>query len=54
MSCPICQRGNCTESFHSLEEQEAFSEATAAYEHYLDVRRECERRWLTDDEDEER
>ena len=24
MSCRICGRGNCTESFHSIEEQEEF------------------------------
>ncbi len=26
MSCEICGRGNCTSSFHSLEEQDAFDE----------------------------
>lgn len=26
MSCEICGRANCTKSFHSLEEQEAFDD----------------------------
>ena len=26
MSCEICRRGNCTKSFHSLEEQEQFND----------------------------
>lgn len=26
MSCPICRRGACIKSFHSLEEQELFDQ----------------------------
>jgi len=26
MTCRICKRGGCTESFHSLEEQERFAD----------------------------
>lgn len=39
MSCRICGRGNCTSSFHSLEEQEAHSR----YSDMSDVQlvREC-------------
>lgn len=28
MSCRICSRSSCTESFHSLEEQERFEKAS--------------------------
>lgn len=29
MSCRICHRSSCTESFHSLEEQELFAQREA-------------------------
>ena len=38
MSCPICGRGSCTESFHSIEEQERF-DAVAGMDEYQ-LRRE--------------
>ncbi len=31
MSCKICQKVGCTESFHSLEEQEEFETKTGRY-----------------------
>lgn len=32
MTCKICGRGACTESFHSIEEQEEFETKTGRYE----------------------
>lgn len=32
MTCKICGRQNCSESFHSLEEQEEFETKTGRYE----------------------
>ncbi len=32
MSCDICGRGSCRESFHSLEEQERFEKVIEAFE----------------------
>jgi len=32
MACKICGRESCTESFHSLEEQEEFETKTGRYE----------------------
>lgn len=31
MTCKICGKQNCTESFHSLEEQEEFETKTGRY-----------------------
>ena len=31
MSCKICKRSSCTESFHSIEEQEEFENKTGIY-----------------------
>lgn len=41
MACFICGRGNCIPSFHSLEEQKAYSDAEVAYEKFLDIRQRC-------------
>ena len=38
MSCDICGRTGCVESFHSLEEQERFSESTEAFEKAREIR----------------
>lgn len=62
MSCPICGRGNCCESFHSHAEQERYAPAIEAFERYLEIRQriyndieqeaeaapECERCGCTD------
>jgi predicted ribosome quality control (RQC) complex YloA/Tae2 family protein len=32
MVCRICLRGSCSQSFHSLEEQESYGEALDAYD----------------------
>lgn len=53
MSCVICGRGNCTMSFHSLEEQSYFEEAEQAFERYLDIRERCRQEWLDSGSDEE-
>jgi len=45
MSCFICGRGNCTPSFHSLDEQFAFERAEEAYERFLQIREECKVEW---------
>lgn len=39
--CYICGRGNCTPSFHSLEEQQAFEPAEEAYAKFIEVRAQC-------------
>lgn len=31
MSCDICGRGSCTESFHSMEEQERYEKVIEAF-----------------------
>jgi hypothetical protein len=49
--CFICGRGNCTPSFHSLEEQKAFEPAEEAYDKYLEVREQCVDDWRNADED---
>lgn len=36
MSCKICGRGSCTESFHSLEEQTEHDEKFGKYEDKID------------------
>ena len=38
MSCDICGRGNCTPSFHSLEEQERYSDVIDAFDKARDLR----------------
>lgn len=38
MSCDICGRGNCCESFHSLEEQEKYVKVIEAFERARDLR----------------
>ena len=38
MACDICGRGNCTESFHSLEEQERYEKVIEAFEKARDMR----------------
>ena len=38
MACDICGRGNCTESFHSLEEQERYSDVIDLFEKARDLR----------------
>lgn len=38
MSCDICGRGNCTESFHSLEEQERYEKVIEAFEKARELR----------------
>ena len=52
--CYICGRGSCMPSFHSIEEQEAFSAVEEAYENYLEVRDKCRDDWnsreIEDDE----
>ena len=51
--CYICGRGNCTPSFHSLEEQEAFEPAGEAYERFLEIREQCREEYDNRMEDEE-
>jgi transcription elongation factor Elf1 len=49
MSCFICGRSSCTESFHSLEEQELYAPAIDLMERARDLRdkiREEERQRL--------
>ncbi|KKP74589.1 MAG: hypothetical protein UR73_C0038G0022 [candidate division WS6 bacterium GW2011_GWF1_35_23] len=36
MSCRICKRNNCTESFHSFEAQEEHDEKYGEYENQID------------------
>lgn len=38
MACDICGRGSCTESFHSLEEQERYEKVIAAFEKARELR----------------
>lgn len=38
MICRICLRGSCTESFHSLEEQEIYEDALDAYSDADDIK----------------
>ena len=38
MSCDICGRGSCCNSFHSLEEQERFSAVIEAFEKARELR----------------
>ena len=52
MACFICGRGNCTPSFHSLDEQNAYSDAETAYEKYLDIRQRCKEDFENRDEEE--
>lgn len=40
MSCHICGRGACCDSFHSLEEQTRYAKVIAAFEKAEDLRRE--------------
>lgn len=46
--CAICGRGACSESFHSLEEQERYAPAIEAFEKYLEIREKI----ASQDEDE--
>lgn len=36
--CDICGRGACTESFHSLEEQERYAEVIEAFDRARELR----------------
>lgn len=38
MACDICGRGSCTESFHSLEEQERYATVIEAFEKARELR----------------
>ena len=38
MSCAICGRGGCTPSFHSLKEQDQYSEVIEAFDRARDLR----------------
>ena len=49
--CMICGRSSCMPSFHSVEEQEAYEPAEAAYENYLDIREQCRKDWMEMGED---
>lgn len=50
--CFICGRGSCCQSFHSLEEQEAYEPAEEAFEKYLEIRARCQAEYnQTDDEE---
>jgi hypothetical protein len=42
MSCRICGRSSCTESFHSLRDQEAWEERQGMSEDVDDLRREIQ------------
>lgn len=42
MSCKICNRSSCTESFHSLEEQEAWEERQTMSDDVDTLRRACQ------------
>ena len=42
MSCKICGRGACTESFHSLEAQEAWEDRQTMSDDVDDLRREIQ------------
>ena len=50
--CFICGRGNCTPSFHSFEEQDAYYDAAMAYDNYLEVRARCEQSYYSSIEEE--
>jgi len=53
MSCYICGRGNCIPIFHSIEEQQAFSDAEDAYDNYIEVRDRCRREWVEAESEED-
>lgn len=53
MSCYICGGGACMPSFHSLEEQEAFSDAEDAFDNFIEVRDRCRREWAERGDEEE-
>jgi transcription elongation factor Elf1 len=38
MTCDICGRGNCTESFHSLNEQERYEKVIDAFDKARELR----------------
>lgn len=38
MSCDICSRSSCTNSFHSIEEQRRFSDVIDAFDRARDLR----------------
>ena len=38
MSCDICGRSSCCNSFHSLEEQEKYSKAIEAFDRAREIR----------------
>lgn len=40
MSCDICGRGNCIESFHSAEEQRRYEKVIEAFDRARELRRE--------------
>lgn len=40
MSCDICGRGSCCNSFHSLEEQERYEKVIAAFDRARELRDE--------------
>ena len=44
MTCRICLRNSCTESFHSLEEQEKYEVALDAYSDADDLKEEHRKR----------
>ena len=52
MACDICGRGNCTASFHSLEEQERYEKVIDAFEKARELRAQV-RAELEAEEDEE-
>ena len=51
MSCFICGRSACSAWMHSSEEQTAFERAEDAYDRFLEIRDECRREWLGEEED---
>ena len=42
MSCDICGRGSCTQSFHSLEVQEQFEIVIALFEKARELREQIQ------------
>jgi len=42
MSCDICRSSSCTAAFHSVEEQERYTEVILAFERARELRRELE------------
>ena len=51
MSCDICERSNCCVSFHSLEEQDYYSEVIVAFDIAREIRERVRAEILAADDD---